>query len=262
MQAETGGDSHWYIDSGCSRHMTGNKKKFLSLESEEGGTVSFGDNKKGAIVGIGKVGNNESHSIENVFLVDGLKFSLLSVSQMCDRGNSAHFFPTHCFVKSIKTGRIVLRGKRWKNVYVTRLDSLASSHLTCLSVSVNDPFLWHKRLGHVNLTHLGKLSQKGLVKGLPLTDYVSDKLCDACVKGKQTKSSFKSKNVVSTSEVLELLHLDLCGPMRVRSFGGSWLVMVIVDDYSRFTWTIFLSSKDHVFENFEVFAGKVQKTVR
>ena len=71
--------------------------------------MSFGDNKKGAIVGIGKVGNNEYHSIENVFLVDGLKFSLLSVSQMCDRGNSAHFFPTHCFVKSIKTGRIVLR---------------------------------------------------------------------------------------------------------------------------------------------------------
>ena len=113
MQAETGGDSHWYIDSGCSRHMTGNKKKFLSLESEEGGTVSFGDNKKGAIVGIGKVGNKESHSIENVFLVDGLKFSLLSVSQMCDRGNSANFFPTHCYVKSMKTGRIVLRGKRY-----------------------------------------------------------------------------------------------------------------------------------------------------
>ncbi|XP_070026701.1 intracellular protein transport protein USO1-like [Nicotiana sylvestris] len=77
----------WYMDSGCSKHMTGNKDQFLSLEDLKGGNVIFGNGKKGGIIGVGKVGKTDSHSIENVYLIDGLKYSLISVSQLCDRGN-------------------------------------------------------------------------------------------------------------------------------------------------------------------------------
>jgi len=84
-------NNQWYLDSGCSRHMTGNKKLFLSLEPFDGGRVTFGDNKKGKIVGVGKIGISSSHAIDNVYLVSGLKHNLLSISQLCDKGNKSCF---------------------------------------------------------------------------------------------------------------------------------------------------------------------------
>ena len=85
-----GGNQQWYLDSGCSRHMTGDdKSNFLSLSAFEGGSVAFGNGKSGKIIGVGKIGNSLSHSIENVYYVKGLNYNLLSVSQLCDKGN--HF---------------------------------------------------------------------------------------------------------------------------------------------------------------------------
>jgi len=103
------------------------------------------------------------------------------------------------------------------------------------------------------------LVSKDLVVGLPTIKYNDGKVCDACAKGKQVKNSFKSKKIVSTSRPLELLHIDLCGPMRIMSRGGKRYVCVIVDDYSRFTWTLFLASKDETFEKFVAFVKKVDK---
>jgi len=76
---------------------------------------------------------------------------------------------------------------------------------------------------------------KDLVIGLPKIKFEKDKLCDACQKGKQTRVSFKPKNVVSTSKPLELLHLDLFGPSRTRSLSENYYGFVIVDDFFRFT---------------------------
>ena len=87
-------------------------------------------------------------------------------------------------------------------------------------------------MGHASLSQLNKFVSKELVRGLPSKRFENTKICDACVKGKHVRSSFKSKKVVSTSKPLELLHMDLCGPMRVRSRGGKRFVFVIVDDYS------------------------------
>jgi len=121
--------------------------------------------------------------------------------------------------------------------------------------------LWHKRLGHVSLSLLNKLASKDLVVGLPYIKYNDGKVCDACAKGKQVKNSFKSKKCVSTSRALEMLHIDLCSPMRIKSRGGKRYVCVIVDDYSRFTWILFLASKDEAFEKFIAFLKKVEKRV-
>ena len=86
-------------------------------------------------------------------------------------------------------------------------------------------------------------------------------MCDACAKGKQARTSFKPKKYVSTSRPLELLHVDLCGPIRITSRGGKKYVFVIVDDYSQFAWTLFLASKDESFEKFLVLLKKVEKRV-
>jgi len=122
--------------------------------------------------------------------------------------------------------------------------------------------LWHKRLGYESLSLLSKLFSRDLVVGLPSIKHNDDKVCDACARGKQVRTSFKSKNCVSTSQPLELLHVDLCGPMRITSGGGKTYMFVIVDDYCRFTWTLFLASKDESFEKFRVLLKKIEKRLR
>jgi len=152
-------------------------------------------------------------------------------------------------------------GKRHKNVYKVCISSVLQNKLTCLSALNDDIMLWHKRLGHASLSLLNKLISKDLVVGLPTIKYNDGKVCDACAKGKQVKNSFKSKRCVSTTRPLELLHINLCGPIRIVSRGGKRYVCVIVDDYSRFTWTLFLASKDVTFEKFVAFLKKVEKRV-
>lgn len=156
---------------------------------------------------------------------------------------------------------MVLRGKRHHNVYKASVTILPTNSLTCLSMQDDDPPLGHKRLGHASLSLLNKLVGKDLVIGLPSIKYQDDKVCDACAMGNQVKSSFKSKQFGSTSKPPDLLHIDLCGPMRVVSRGGKQYVLVIVDDYSLFMWTLFLSSKEEAFEIFHIFLKKVEKKV-
>jgi transposase InsO family protein len=106
--------------------------------------------------------------------------------------------------------------------------------------------------------HLNHLVKHELVLGIPKLKFEKDKLCAACQKGKQVKTSFQKKNVVSTTKPLELLHIDLFGPSRTKSIGGNYYGLVIVDDYSRFTWTLFLKTKDEAFSAFVKLANRIQ----
>ena len=99
-----------------------------------------------------------------------------------------------------------------------------------------DRDIWHRKLGHLSLKYISKLCKRDLVKGLPKISWKSQLLYEPYQKGKQLKASFKSKNVVSISRPSELLHIDLFGPTRTPSLGGKKYGLVIVDDYSRFTW--------------------------
>ncbi|XP_070029825.1 uncharacterized protein [Nicotiana sylvestris] len=221
-------------------------------------SVSFGNGKKGYILGVGKVGKSLTHSIENVYYVNDLKYSLLSVSQICDKGNKVEFLSKICTITDLVTGEVVLVAKRYKNIYVVDFESLQCGYLSCLKAIDDDAELWHRRLGHTSFSLLNKLIQKDLVHGLPMSKFKVQKICDACAKGKHVKSSFKSKRVVSTSKPLELLHMDLCGPMRVQSRGGKRYIFVIVDDYSRFICSLFLRTKDETFGVFVAFVKKIQ----
>ena len=93
----------WYVDSGCSRHMIGKKSNFLSLTASDGGSAAFENGKSRTIVGVGKIRESLSHSIDNVYLVDDLQHNLLSVSQLCDKDNLAVFSPKRCLVVYINT---------------------------------------------------------------------------------------------------------------------------------------------------------------
>ena len=122
-------------------------------------------------------------------------------------------------------------------------------------------WLWHRRLGHANWRLISKLRRSQLVRGLPDIDYHSDALCGACQKGKIVKTSFKSKDIVSTSRPLELLHIDLFGPVSTASKYGSKYGMVIVDDYSRWSWVKFLKSKYDSYDVFSKFCIQIQSEI-
>nr|GFA49037.1 retrovirus-related Pol polyprotein from transposon TNT 1-94 [Tanacetum cinerariifolium] len=103
---------------------------------------------------------------------------------------------------------------------------------------------WHRRLSHLNFGAINNLARHGLVRGLPKLKLEKDHLCSACAMGKSKKHSHKPKSEDTNQEKLYLLNMDLCGPMRVASVNGKKYTLVIMDDYSRFTWVKFLASND------------------
>jgi hypothetical protein len=113
---------------------------------------------------------------------------------------------------------------------------------------------WHKRLGHLSFDLLYRLSDLGLLRGLPLLKFESDLICAPYRHSKMIVASHSSVNTVMTERPGQLLHIDTVGPSRVSSMGDKWYVLVIIDDYSRYSWVFFLESKDEVFEHFQSLA--------
>ena len=127
------------------------------------------------------------------------------------------FEPSQCIIKYSTTDRIILITRRHNKTYVLYLDDLLEHNVKCLASFVDEKWLWHRKFGHAHMKLISEISQKELVKGLPKINFENDSSCEFCLRGKQTKSSFHSKNVVSTTRPLKLLHLDLFGPTRTTS---------------------------------------------
>nr|GEV19276.1 retrovirus-related Pol polyprotein from transposon TNT 1-94 [Tanacetum cinerariifolium] len=244
-----------YIDTqdilnGCSQHMTGNISYLSEYEPYDGGYVSFGQGG-GKITGKGiiKTGKLE---FENVYFMKELKYNLFSVSQICDNKNSVLFTDSECIVlgKDFKLKddtNVLLRTPRQHNMYSVDLNNIVPyKNLTCLvaNASIDESMLWHRRLGHLNFKTMNKLVRNNLVRGLPSKCFENDHTCVACLKGKQHKASCKTKLVNSISKPLHTLHMDLFGPTSVSSLNHKWYCLVVTDDFSRFTWTFFIRTKD------------------
>ncbi|GKB75371.1 retrovirus-related pol polyprotein from transposon TNT 1-94, partial [Tanacetum coccineum] len=122
--------------------------------------------------------------------------------------------------------------------------------------------LEHRRLYHLNFDYINLHSNKDVMIGLPKLKYVKDQLCSSCEVSKAKRSSFKTKVVPSLKGQLNLLHMDLCGPMRVASINGKKYILVIIDDYSRYTWTLFLRSKDETPEVLKDFLTMIQRNLQ
>ncbi|GJT17332.1 putative ribonuclease H-like domain-containing protein [Tanacetum coccineum] len=197
----------------------------------------------------------------------GLGHNLFSVGQFCDSDLEVAFRKHTCFVRDIK-GTDILKGSRGTNLYTISIDEMMKSSPICLlsKASKSKSWLWHRRLNHLNFGTINDLARKDLVRGLPRLKFEKDHLCSACQLGKSKKFSHRPKSENTNMEVLHTLHMDLCGPMRVQSIKGKKYILVIVDDYSRFTWVKFLRSKDETPEFVINFLKQIQlglnKTVR
>ncbi|KAF1866172.1 hypothetical protein Lal_00031476 [Lupinus albus] len=164
----------WYLDSGCSRHMTGDRSNFLDLSLEGKGYVTYGDNNKGKILGTGTVGNSSQTQIENVLYVEGLEHNLLSISQLCDKGNRVSFDSDCCIIRDILSNNVKFVGHRINNIYMVNLDDVTTLFSKCFTSKENDIWLWHRRVAHIHIKHLDKLSSNELVEGLPKLNFYYD----------------------------------------------------------------------------------------
>ncbi|GJW28638.1 retrovirus-related pol polyprotein from transposon TNT 1-94 [Tanacetum coccineum] len=224
----------WYLDSGCSRHMTGDRARLINFVEKFIGTVRFGNDEYAAIVGYGdyKLGDT---IISRVYYVEGLKHNLFSVGQFCDGGLEVAFRQHSCHIRNYDMVDL-LNGSRTTNLYSISLNDMLSASPVCLltKASSTKSWLWHRRLNHLNFGTLNELARKNLVRGLPMLKYDKDHLCPSCQLGKSKKASHPLKTENTNTEVLHTLHMDLCGPMRTESINGKKYVLVIVDDYTRF----------------------------
>ncbi|GKA96477.1 retrovirus-related pol polyprotein from transposon TNT 1-94, partial [Tanacetum coccineum] len=221
------------------------------------GTVRFGNDHIAAILGYGDLqwGNI---LITRVYFVEGLGHNLFSVGQFCDSDLEVAFRRNTCFVRNLE-GVDLLKGNRTTNLYTINLHEMASASPICLMARATSTksWLWHQRLSHLNFDTINDLAKNDLVTGLPKFKYHKEHLCPSCEQGKSKKASHPPKPVPNSKQRLHLLHMDLCGPMRVESINGKRYVLVIVDDYSRYTWVHFLRSKDEAPEEIKTFLKKI-----
>ncbi|GJR24799.1 retrovirus-related pol polyprotein from transposon TNT 1-94 [Tanacetum coccineum] len=256
----------WYLDSGCSKHMTGDRSQLTNFVNKFLGTVKFGNDHVAKIMGYGdyQIGNV---TISRVYYVEGLGHNLFSVGQFCDSNLEVAFRQHTCYIRNLE-GVDLLTGSRGDNLYTLSLgDMMASSPICLLSkASKTKSWLWHRRLSHLNFGAINHLARHGLVRGLPKLKFEKDHLCSACALGKSTKKPHKPKSEDTNQEKLYLLHMDLCGPMRVASVNGKKYILVIVDDYSRFTWVKCLRSKDEapafIINFLKMIQVRLKETVR
>ncbi|GJY93451.1 retrovirus-related pol polyprotein from transposon TNT 1-94, partial [Tanacetum coccineum] len=218
----------WIVDSGCSKHMTGNLQLLRNFIEKFIGTVRFGNDHFTAITGYGDY-VQVNLTICHVYYVEGLGHNLFSVGQFCDGD----------------------------------LEMAASSPVCLMSRATSTKsWLWHRPLSHLNFGTINQLTSNDLVDGLPKLKYTKDHLCLACEHGKSKKASLLPKLVPSTESKLELLYMDLCGPMRVESINGKKYILMIVDDYSRYTWEYFLRTKDKAPDMIIDFVNQVQRNLK
>jgi transposase InsO family protein len=193
-----------------------------------------------------------------IFLVDSLDYNLFSVSQLCKMGYNNLFTDTGVTVFRRSDDSIAFKGVLDGQLYLVDFNDNNAELDTCLIARTNMGWLWHRRLAHVGMKNLHKLLKGEHILVLTNIHFEKDRICSACQVGKQVGAHHPHKNIMSTDRLLELLHKDLFGPIAYISIGGSKYCLVIVDDYSRYTWVFFLQEKSQTQETLKRFLRRAQ----
>nr|GEW86752.1 putative reverse transcriptase domain-containing protein [Tanacetum cinerariifolium] len=187
--------------------------------------------------------------IIGVYFVEGLAHNLFSVRKFCDSSLEVACRRNICFFKNLE-GVDLLKGNRTTNLYTSNLHEMASASPICLMARATSTksWLWHQHLSHLNFDTIIDLAKNDLLTGLLKFKYHKEHLCASCEQGKRKKAYHPPKPVPNSKQRLHLLHMNLCGLMRIASINGKMYVLVIVDDYSRYAWVHFLRLKDEAPE--------------
>ncbi|KAJ9539122.1 hypothetical protein OSB04_031855 [Centaurea solstitialis] len=204
--------------------MTGTLELLSSYMQQEGSSVAFKGNQKRKIKGYGMIVKGEVR-MNQVSNVDGLKHNLITMSHLCDNGMIVMFKIKCCIMYKTNTLIEVMRANRRGDLYLICFNTLKAKEEIChvSSVKNEEAWLWHTRFCHLNFHTLDKLVRLKLIKGLVDIKLEKDHLCSACEMGKRRTSSHKTKSDPSNDMPLQMLHVDLCGPISVQSLVGNKL---------------------------------------
>lgn len=248
-------DSEWYIDSGCSAHMTGSDSGMRNVKPSSVPDITSAC--KSALI-VKKQGDitiqlpGGDIDVENVLHVPQVAVNLLSVSQICKKDNIVVFDRNGCTIKS-KKGAVLAHCDENDGVYKLR----TTNEICMLAESKASAITWHRRLGHMNVQSMRKM-RDGAVSGIAFRD--DDRAvtkCETCACAKQTRLPFPQSKTRS-SKLLELIHTDVMGPLETQSIGHAKYLLTFIDDFSKKVFVYFIKNKHQVFDMFMDFKALVE----
>jgi hypothetical protein len=251
----------WYLDNGVSNHMTGDRGKFLELDLKIAGKVRFGDGSAVDIVGKGSVlfqckNSSDQWLLHDVFYIPKLKANLVSLGQLTETCHRINLDDDWLEVVDKVSGKLIM--KVYRSVNRMYKIELQLAKPACLMGSIDEPaWLWHARLGHVNFKAMKMLVEKGMAAGVPLITH-PDQLCHGCLAGKQTRVAFPKSTTFRASKPLELVYVDLCGPITPATIAGNKYFMLVVDDFSRWMQVYMLKCKDQAYDAFVKYKAETE----
>lgn len=251
--------SVWYLDSGCSNHMTGNRDTFVKLDPNITSQIILGDGSRKSGKGKGDIAvqtkEGKEKLITDVLYVPELSHNLLSVGQLMEKNFSFLFDDGRCQIFD-KTNKVIVTNIEMKN----KTFSLTMPLVEDRALKVDNAelsSLWHLRYGHLHDRALILLKEKNMVIGLPSIE-PSGKVCEGCVYGKMHKLPFPKTSWQAKSP-LELVHSDICGPMQTPTPGRKRYFILFIDDYTRMMWIYFLNQKSEAFSTFMQFKAQAER---
>lgn len=249
----------FYVDSGASAHMTANIDWIVNANySQCIPDIIVANESKLPVLCVGSVNISTDCkydiTIQNVLCVPSLTTNLLSVSELIKNGNNVIFKKDQCYIYNQKN-ELVATAELTDGVY--KLNIQIQNGLMAASAKVSGE-LWHRRLGHINSSDMSKM-KNGAVDGLSFPENfdTSKTKCVTCCEGKQMRLSFPHVGQRST-ELLQIIHADICGKMETKSIGGAQYFILFIDDYSRMTFIYFLKYKHEAFNTFKNFKSMVE----
>ena len=256
----------WIMDSGATKHMTPHRNAFHTYEAIAPRNVHMGNDSVVKAIGMGSIvvgatwkGRSRKITIKDALHVPMLQANLLSVSKLISSGSKVQFNKEGCIVRA-PHGEVIAMAPRQGNLYQMEFTTVYAADVANLAqASTNQAALelWHRRLGHLNVASVHAL--QNLVSGMNLGPRPSSSLiCEGCIEGKQHRATFPSNGGTRATKPLEIVHSDVCGPMRTTSMGGARYFVTFIDDFSRKVWVYLLKSKGECFERFKEFKALVE----
>ncbi|KAI3825951.1 hypothetical protein L1987_07722 [Smallanthus sonchifolius] len=246
----------WIIDSGANQHMTTSDKNLINCVdvSELNLSVGHPNGTKAQIIKIGNLKLTKDVTLRDVMVIPDYCVNLISVNKMAKENKLYTLFTeSHCYIQDLVNQKLAMTGNEMGGLYI--LNSLGTGQNHNLNSQIPKSTvteLWHSRLGHPSDQVL-----KILKINLPFNKQELNHPCDICHMAKQTRSPFSNSDH-TTSQVGDLVHLDLWGPFKVTSREGFKYFLTIVDDFSRAVWLFLLKTKDQVFENIESYFSMIK----
>ncbi|WZZ07843.1 hypothetical protein YC2023_093764 [Brassica napus] len=250
----------WYLDNGASNHMTGNQEYFCKIDEKITGQVRFGDDSrieikgKGSILFITKDGKRKI--LADVYFIPDVRSNIISLGQATESGCDVRMRDDYLTLYD-KDGNLLVKSIRSKNrLYKVTMEV---ESMKCLQLTeISESATWHARLGHVSTDTMNMMISKEMITGIPNIS-VEEGTCTSCLMGKQARASFPKATTYRASQVLELIHADLCGPISPPTAGRNQYIFVLIDDHTRYMWSILLKEKSEAFESFKRFKKIVEK---